>query len=173
MATAVGSGGYQAQKQISDQVINGIGIPGVNVPLNISSGIPQNVDSSVFGGRLYYFPTRRLSILAQVDETLGMATAFQPTVPEGAPTRSITGLLQANYILSYGLSVGARFGYTRANFIGIDKLDNGYMAGASLNYEMWRNLLLTLDYQYWSVHSTGQLSDFNRNVYTAGLTYRY
>jgi uncharacterized protein (PEP-CTERM system associated) len=82
-------------------------------------------------------------------------------------------LLQANYVLSYVLSVGARFGYTRANFIGIDKLDNGYMAGASLNYEVWRNLMLTLDYQYSTVHSTGQLSDFKRNVYTAGLTYRY
>jgi hypothetical protein len=172
-------GGYQKQKETSDQIINGFGIPGVNTlpgvnaPLNVPSGIPQNLDSSVFGGRVYYFPTRRLSFLAQVDETLGMATIFQPTVPAGTPTRSITGLLQTNYLLSYTVTLGARFGYTRANFIGIDRLDNGYMAGASINYEMWRNLMLTLDYQYSTVHSTAPASDFTRNVYTAGLTYRY
>jgi hypothetical protein len=34
-------------------------------------------------------------------------------------------------------------------------------------------LLLTLDYQYSTVSSNVVLSDFTRNVYTAGLTYRY
>ena len=61
----------------------------------------------------------------------------------------------------------------RANFIGIDRLDNGYMAGASINYEMWRNLMLTLDYQYTTVQSDAAFSDFTRNWVSAGLTYRY
>ena len=47
------------------------------------------------------------------------------------------------------------------------------MAGASFNYEIWRNLALTLDYQYSTVHSNVAFSDFTRNQYTAGLTYRY
>jgi hypothetical protein len=173
-------GGYQAQHERSDQILNPVGFPLLGVPLNsvtlstpFPSGIPQNKDSSVFGGRIYYFPTRRWALMAQVDEVLGIATAFDPTIPAGIPSRTLTSMLQTTYQITYGVSVGARFGYTRASFIGFDKLDNGYMAGASLNYEIWRNLHATLDYQYSTVRSNTVLSDFTRNVYTAGVTYRY
>ena len=64
-------------------------------------------------------------------------------------------------------------GYTRSKFYGFDRLDTGWMAGASFNYEIWRNLLLTLDYQYSTVHSDAVLADFTRNVYSVGLTYKY
>ena len=77
------------------------------------------------------------------------------------------------YGLSRQWSVGARVGYTRADYIGFNRLDNGWMAGASFNYEIWRNLALTLDYQYSTVQSNLALSDYTRNQYTAGLTYRY
>ena len=173
-------GGYQAQHESSDQILNPIGFPLLGVPLNgvtlatpFPSGFPQNTDSSVFGGRIYYFPTRRWALMAQVDEVLGIATAFDPTVPAGIPTRTLTSVLQTNYSISQVLMVGARVGYTRASFMGFDKLDNGYMAGASLNYEIWRNLHATLDYQYSTVRSNTVLSEFTRNVYTAGVTYRY
>ena len=51
--------------------------------------------------------------------------------------------------------------------------NHGWIAGASFNYEIWRNLMLTLDYQYTTVQSDAAFSDFTRNRYTAGLTYRY
>ena len=44
--------------------------------------------------------------------------------------------------------------------MGSTGLDNGWMAGASFNYEIWRNLLLTLDYQYSTVHSNVAFSRF-------------
>jgi hypothetical protein len=179
-------GGYQAQHEFNDQVLNPLELSALGIVSNpalgtlsnpallgIPSGIPQNTDSSVFGGRIYYFPTRRWTLAAQVDEVLGIATAFDPTVPAGIPTRTLTSVLYTNYAITYGVTVGARLGYTRASFIGIDKLDNGYMAGASLNYEIWRNLMATLDYQYSTVTSNTPLSDFRRNVYTAGVTYKY
>jgi Putative beta-barrel porin 2 len=170
-------GGYQEQHEDNNQLLNGIpglGIPGVAVPgVGIPSGIPQNLGSSVFGGRIYYFPTRQWSLVAQVDETLGIATILQPTVPAGTPSRTISSLLQSNYSLWRGLTFGVRGGYTRSDFIGINRLDNGYMAGASLTYEVWRNLFTTLDYQYMTVSSNAPMSDFTRNVYTAGITYRY
>ena len=175
-------GGYQEQHEENNQLLNGIpglGIPGVAVPgvgipgVGVPSGIPQNTGSSVFGGRLYYFPTRQWSLVAQVDEILGISTILQPTVPAGSPTRTISSLLQSNYSLWRGLTFGVRGGYTRSDFIGINRLDNGYMAGASLTYEVWRNLMATLDYQYMTVSSNAPMSDFTRNVYTAGITYRY
>jgi hypothetical protein len=172
-------GGYQEQHEFNNQLLTfpGLGVPG-GVPglipgVGIASGIPQNTDSSIFGGRLYYFPTRRWQLVAQADETLGIATILQPTVPAGTPTRSISSLLQSNYSISRTLTFGVRGGYTRSDFIGINRVDNAYMAGASLNYEIWRNLLATLDYQYMTVSSNAPLSDFTRNVYTAGITYRY
>jgi opacity protein-like surface antigen len=51
--------------------------------------------------------------------------------------------------------------------------NNGWLFGASFNYEIWRNLLLTLDYQYTTVRSDAMFGDFTRNQYTAGLTYKY
>jgi hypothetical protein len=33
--------------------------------------------------------------------------------------------------------------------------------------------LLTLDYQYTILHSNIETAEFTRNVYTAGLTYKY
>jgi opacity protein-like surface antigen len=50
------------------------------------------------------------------------------------------------------------------------------MAGASFNYEVWRNLMLTLDYQYTTTQSNTVLApftEFTDNRYTAGLTYKY
>ena len=86
----------------------------------------------------------------------------------------ILSLISAeNFASEQTLWIGARVGYTRSQFYGLDRRDNGWMAGGSFNYEMWRNLLVTLDYQYSTVHSDAVLSDFARSVYTAGLTWKY
>jgi Putative beta-barrel porin 2 len=177
-------GGYQAQELLHDDLntfaipvdVNGVptvnvnGVPIINV---VGTGIPSNVNSAIFGGRLYYYPTRYWTLVAAVDQTLGISTILSPTIPAGTPTLSTNAILQTNYGLSQWWSVGARVGYTQSRFYGIPRLDNGWMAGASFNYDIWRNLRLTLDYQWSTVRSDADLSDFTRNVYTAGLTYRY
>jgi len=156
-------GGYWAQNQ---QQLNVNGF-----------GIPTDVNSGVFGGRLSYFPTRYWSIVAQVDETLGMSTSLAPSLTAGIPTRTITAILQSTYGIAREWSVGVRGGYTRGEFIGFGDLNNhGWMAGASFNYEIWRNLLLTLDYQYTTTQSNtllGSFTEFTDNRYSAGLTYKY
>jgi opacity protein-like surface antigen len=104
---------------------------------------------------------------------LGITTGLTPTVPEGIPSRVTTALLQTNYAIAHDWWVGARAGYTNGYFFGFSPELNGWLAGASLNYEIWRNLLLTLDYQFTTEHSDGPLTSFTENTYTAGLTYRY
>jgi hypothetical protein len=153
-------GGWQFQNQ-NDQN---------NFPL---SGVPDDVGRGVFGGRLSYHPTPYWTLIAGVDEALGMSTFITPTLPAGAPNLATTAYIMTTYGLSRWWSVGARFGYTRADYIGFDRTDDGWMAGASFNYEIWRNLALTLDYQYSTGHSNLVFSDYTRNQYTAGLTYRY
>jgi hypothetical protein len=137
-------------------------------------GIPQNVDSGVFGGRLSYFPTQYWTIIAGVDTILGMSTTLSPSIPQGIPTRTTTAILQTTYGIARDWSIGVRGGYARGEFIGVSGLDNhAWLAGASFNYEVWRNLMFTLDYQYTTGQSNATFSDFTRNMVSAGLTYRY
>src|SRR5262249_20728963 len=85
-------GGYQFQHQ--EQQFVPFGVPVVPV-----LG-PQDTSTGVFGGRLSYYPTPYWTIIAQVDEILGMATTLSATTPFGIPTRTITAILQTTYGLS-------------------------------------------------------------------------
>jgi hypothetical protein len=42
-----------------------------------------------------------------------------------------------------------------------------------VNYEIWRNLGLTLDYQYKAVNSNVALQSFNQQMVSLGLSYKY
>ena len=154
-------GGYQFQHQ-QQQALPGF-----------SFGIPQDSNSPVFGGRMYYYPTQYWTVIASVDEVLGISTIIAPGIPQGTPNLQTTALLQTTYGISRQWTVGARVGYTRSDYTGFDRLDTGWLAGGSFNYEIWRNLRLTLDYQYSTLHSNIAFNSFNANVFTAGLTYRY
>jgi len=154
-------GGYQFQHE---DLTTNLNIPGLN---------GGNTHDGVFGGSLYYYPTRYWTVMALAQESLGVTLLGSATAPVGAPTRTFTSILQTTYHLSRVWSVGARAGYTRAQYIGTPRLDNGWMAGASFNYEIWRNLLATLDYQHTSNHSNVVLSSFDDNRYSAGVTYQY
>jgi len=162
-------GGYQAQQQLADNNI--VGTP--SIPLVTPNGIPTDISSGVFGGRLSYYPTPYWTWIASVDQTLGVTTALQPEVPQGTPSKVTTALVQTTYSIARQWSVGVRGGYTQGWFFGFSPSNQGWLAGSSFNYEIWRNLLLTLDYQYTSEHSDAPSSSFVQNTYTAGLTYRY
>jgi len=164
-------GGYQFQHQLAQNVF----IPGTTVPV---FGFDQDSNSPVFGGRVYYYPTPFWTFVGSADQVLSMSTILAPGIPAGTPNRTTTLLLQTTYGLSRQWSIGARAGYTRSDFVGntffgLDRTDNAYMLGASLNYEIWRNLNLTLDYQWTTSNSNVPFNDFTKNVVSAGLTYRY
>ena len=157
-------GGYQAQFQ---ENANGVSIPpGLGIPSTTTT-------SPVFGGRISYYPTPYWTLIAQVDETLGVSTFLSPTIPAGAPSLVTTALLQTTYGIARDWSIGVRGGYTRAQFFGLSDVQNGWLAGASFNYEIWRNLLLTLDYQYTTMKSNVTGLNFVTNLASAGVTYRY
>jgi hypothetical protein len=104
---------------------------------------------------------------------LSMSSTASGNIPQGVPTLVTTAILQTTYGLSQQWLLGARVGYTRANYLDIGRTDTGWMAGASFNYEIWRNLHLTLDYQYSTLNSTMTFNQFSRNVVSAGVTYLY
>jgi hypothetical protein len=162
-------GGYQAQHQSADNNI--VGTP--SIPLVTPNGISTNVSSGIFGGRLNYYPTEYSTWILQVDQTLGVTTALAPGVPQGTPSKVTTAILQTNYAISRDWWLGLRVGYTQGWFFNFAPENQGWLAGASFNYAIWRNLLLTLDYQYTQEHSNAPRSSFTQNTATAGLTYKY
>jgi Putative beta-barrel porin 2 len=157
-------GGFQAQFQ--ENLNNVVIPPGLGIP-------PTTNTSPVFGGRISYFPTPYWTFVAQADQSLGVSTFLSPSVPAGVPSLVTTAILQTTYGLAREWSVGVRGGYTRAQFFGIPDVQNGWLAGASFNYEIWRNLLLTLDYQYTNVRANVAFQSFMTNMASAGITYRY
>ena len=141
--------------------------------VSVAAATNTNISSGVFGARVNYYPTQYSTWILQVDQTLGVTTALAPGVPQGTPSKVTTAILQTNYALSRDWWLGARVGYTQGWFFNFAPQNQGYLAGASFNYAIWRNLLLTLDYQYTQSHSNAALSSFTQNQVTAGLTYKY
>ena len=92
-------GGYQAQFQENP---NGVSIPpGLGIPSTTTT-------SPVFGGRISYYPTPYWTLIAQVDETLGVSTFLSPTIPAGVPSLVTTALLQTTYGIARDWSIGVR-----------------------------------------------------------------
>jgi len=131
------------------------------------------VNGGVAGGRVYYYPTRELTLSASVDESLGVS--LLTTVPGafGSNTRATTALLQASYALAQEWTAGARAGFIRTDFVNTTRTDDAWTAGATVTYSVWRNFGLTFDYQHVALSSNVPLQDFTRDVVTVGGTYRY
>jgi hypothetical protein len=133
-----------------------------------------SVSSTVLGARLSYYPTRALTLRASVDESLGVTSlAPSPGVSSGTPTRLTTSLLQASYTIAPEWSANARFGYIRTQYVNNPRLDNAWTVGGTIEYSIWRNVNLTLDYQYTQLTSNAPGQNFSRNVGTLGAVYRY
>jgi hypothetical protein len=162
-------GGFQAQQQLADN--NVFGTP--SIPLVAPNGFPTNISSGVYGARLSYYPTPYWTWTGSVDQTLGVQTQLAPGIPQGTPSKVTTAILQTTYAIGHDWSIGARGGYTQGWFFGFAPETQGWLAGASFNYAIWRNLLLTLDFQRTTEHSSALFASFTDNQYTAGLTYRY
>jgi hypothetical protein len=134
----------------------------------------DNVSSTVLGGRLYYYPSRMLTLSASVDKSLGVSQlATSSASPFGTATRVTTSLLQANYALAPEWSASARFGYIRSEYVGSPQLDNAWVTGATIAYSVWQNFGLTLDYQFMRKSSNALPQNFTRNVITLGASYKY
>jgi Putative beta-barrel porin 2 len=147
-------GGYQAEK----------------------SDISGTYDSPVFGGRIVYSPTPIWEFNASLDENFGAATfpTTGTTGTTGTGSQATTALLNVGYKgLPPAWTTSARFGSVRTRYIDSPRIDNGWLAGATITYEFWRNLGITLDYQFKSVVSNVALQSFDQQMVTLGASYKY
>jgi hypothetical protein len=137
------------------------------------SDISGTYDSPVYGLRIAYSPTRMWDLSASVDETLGAATV-PATGTTGTAGRITTALMNIGYKgLPQDWTTGARFGYVRTQYVGSSQINNGWLAGANVTYEFWRNLGITLLYQYESVASNVAGQSFNQHLVSLGASYKY
>jgi hypothetical protein len=146
-------GGYQAERFVSG-------------PLGTVSG-------AVFGGRVYYYPLRELTLSASLDQTLGVSLLQAAPGALGTSTRATTALLQATYALAQEWAASGRFGFIHTDYIDTIRRDDAWTAGATVTYSVWQNFGLTLDYQYVQVVSNVPLQGVTRNIVTLGGTYKY
>jgi hypothetical protein len=130
-------------------------------------------DSGVFGLRVGYSPTRFWDLRASVDQALGSSSIAVGGVT-GVASRTMTALLNVGYNgLPRGWLVSARFGYVRTDFVNNPREDNGWLAGGNLNYEIWRNLGIGLDYQFKSLDSNAAGQSFDQHLVSLGVSYKY
>jgi hypothetical protein len=111
---------------------------------------------------------------ASLDETLGAATV-PVTGTAGLATRYTTALLGVQYRgLPPSWTTSASFGYVRTDYVDSPRVDNGWLAGATVAYEVWTNLGLVLNYQFKSSDSSNaQQTSFNQHMVSLGASYRF
>ena len=133
----------------------------------------DDVTGAVFGGKLYWYPTRDLVWELDVDRSLGDSTLRSAGNENGSPTETTSFLLKGDYLLSDIWKVSGKAGYTFTDYELSTREDSLWVAGTTVSYYVWRNLAATFDYQYINLDSNISVNSFDRNLYTVGATYRY
>jgi hypothetical protein len=139
---------------------------------NFDSAAVGTVGGSVYGGRLAYYPLPKLTLRAGADRTIG--SSLLGTVPATAASSIVTSFLgQITYALFPEWEWSGRAGYVRAAYNETPQRDNGWTAGTTLTYSVWRNFGLTLDYQHVALNSNVPDQGFSRDIVTLGVSYKY
>lgn len=140
---------------------------------NFESAVFGSVGGGVFGGRLFWYPTRALTLGVQVDQTIGESTAASLATPLGSATRNTASQFKVDYALARAWSATARLGHEHVTYVDGPRRDNRWLAGATVNYDVMRNFGVALDYQYARVESNQAFASYDKNVVTLGATYKY
>ena len=159
---------------------------------NYDNAFFGSLSSSVYGGKLSYFPTRYWTIRLIADRTISVAAltpvAGDPVATPSAPVIGTTAselrcsevpmlvthtALETDWGLWRAVAVTGRFGYDHATYVDSFRVDDAWYAGARLNFNFWQALGLSLDYQYTRLNSNVPLNSYYRNVIMLGALYRY
>jgi hypothetical protein len=164
--------------------------------------------SPAFGARLIYYPTPYMTFTASLDDTLS-AGAEQTTIVIGnvvvplpmqpglqasaasANSKTLLARLQGEYALSQYWKAYIRAGYGETDYANPGNVETIWSTGVGLSYNFWRNVSVTVAYQFTRTFSTsgyggglaaaslgyapltGTPSGYAQNLVSAGVTYRY
>lgn len=160
-------------------------------------GYFSEISSPAYGGRIDYSPTPYLTISGSADKTLGSTapysvnqrgvSALDPLSLLARPVtvaKAFQSRLSAQYSFSPYWTANVRGGYGETRYANSPRVDTAWTAGAGASYTFWRNVALTLDYQFSRINSANAnafspfISDawfgnYSQSVITAGITYKY
>lgn len=154
-----------------------------------------------FGARLFYFPTRDITFSIGVDQTLSSTAApfatgfsgfggFGGLSPFGIGGFSRNGvssvtrqaMVQGDWRVNPDLTIAARGGYGETRFGGFPLSNSAWSGGVTASYNIWRNVSLTVDYQFLKTSlktdaftrlNTAFAGGYTKNVVSVGLNYRF
>ncbi len=129
--------------------------------------------SPVFGGKLWWYPTRAWTLNVALDESFSDSANPTPANPRGAPARVTDATETLSYQLSRSWSAHWTNGYQRLQYLGVSEIDNAWSSGLNVKYEISRNIDLTADYAFVRVVSNAAEMSFVNNVVSLGGRYRF
>jgi hypothetical protein len=135
--------------------------------------LPGSAQTPVLGAKLYWYPTRALTLSAALDETFTDSSNPAPGNPRGDPARDISAALDANYQLHRQWSATAEGRVDRAYYIGAPRVDTTYSGSARLNYQLMRNVDLTLSNTFAKVDSNAVNGSYVDDIASLGARYRF
>jgi hypothetical protein len=150
----------------------------------LQSGVTAGGD--VYGASISYYPTGKLTFVGTLDRTINISSQATATnlaltlpdfsgvqVPLTASTRITSASLQSNYQIAPQWFATALVGYTQIDYVGSARLDNSWVADATLRYDIWHNMSLSWEYRYRSILSNAPLVSATSNYLTMGATYKF
>ena len=151
-----------------------------------SEGDGATAEGNVYGGQLSYYPTSNLIFTGTFDRTINIASqpfttnlaltlpglaAIQIPLGESTITTSFGG--RANYSITQQWVANFQVSYSHIEYPGSTRLDNSWVADATLRYDIWRNMSILWEYRYSTLLSNVPLQSFNNNYAVVGTTYRF
>ena len=139
-------------------------------------GLFDSVGAPTYGGKLYYYPTQYLTLAAGLSQAFGSAatpTSNQPVV-SSPTTQTLQARFEADYAMAEYWTASARAGWGQTTLSNSSVVQTAWTAGAGVSYNFWRNVGLTLNYQYLKAGTNSALSPgYVQNMVSAGMTYHY
>ena len=129
--------------------------------------------SPVYGGKIYYYPTRAWTLTASLDETFTDSSNPTPANPRGDPSRMTSSQLKSAYQMSANWSLNWTLRYDHANYLGVTRVDDTWSSDLNLNYTIARNINLTLDYTHIVLSSNAAGASYFNNVVSLAGVYKF
>ena len=138
---------------------------------------------AVYGGRISYYPSLAGTITASLDTTINKASGGFTTlalainspvqIPVTSSTRVTHSALQTTYQIAPLWTTAASLSYTEIDYFGSPRVDNAWQADAQLSYDIWRNMTLSLEYEYTNVTSNAPGNNATRNLIMMSALYHF
>ena len=129
--------------------------------------------SPVLGGKLFWYPTRALTLSSSIGEAFSDSSTPTPTNPRGDPAHVTSAQLNANYQLDRRWSAQGFARFDVSQYLGVDRIDETWTAELGAKREIARNFNIILDYTYIRVHSNALGASYSNNIVSLGGLYKF